>query len=258
MEGNSIDDILGGVEPEVVTPEVAEEPDAKPEPLRGPDGKFAKKEETGVSEPEVQPEAVPVPPTEPTNQLPREEYSVLRAVRDENKELKRQIAEIQRQMSQPQQPQVEYDFWENPQQYLQSQFSQFGEKLFNQFEQRQQAQRIDASEAAARAKYGDFDEALIAFENAVQANPRLAVEMAQAPDPAEYAYSKGKTALAINTVGSIDQLKAQIRAELEAELKATVPGVKPILPSTTAADGSVAGRGSPQWAGPTSINDILG
>jgi hypothetical protein len=84
--------------------------------------------------------------------------------------------------------------------------------------------------------------------------------MAQAPDPAEYAYSKGKTALTLESVGSIDALIANERAKWEAEARAafTPSAPRPVLPSTTAADGSVGARTGPVWSGITPITDIIG
>jgi hypothetical protein len=246
-------------EPEVQT-EAEPVTDERP---RGPDGKFIAKEPTGVETPLAEVAAEPVPPTEPTNQLPPHEYAALKDERRKRQEAEARAAAIEahyanlarQQQAAPQQPQV--DFWDNPQEYLQGQFSQFGQQLFQQFEQRQQAARIDQSEAAARARHQDYDQAFQAFSEAVQANPRLAAEMAQAPDPAEYAYSKGKTALALEQAGSIEAIIAAERQKWEAEAKAAFQPVKPTLPSTTAADGSVAGRGMPQWAGPSDLGDIL-
>ena len=266
MEG-TIGDFLSD-EPQPETEVVAEAPqEAEPVtegPARGPDGKFVKKEETGVETPEVAaaPTPEPVPPTEPTNQLPKEEYSALRAVRDENKELKRQLDAIQRQMMQQPQPTVEQqqtpEFWEDPQGFMASEMNRFGQTLLQQWEQRETARRLDASEKRAQAKYADYDEAFAAFEQAVQTNPQLAYQLAQADDPGEFAYAKGKTALEIQRVGSIDELRAQIRAELEAEARASFqPKPQVTLPSTTAADGSVAGRGQPQWGGPSALGDLL-
>lgn len=263
--GQSIGEMLSGepeaeAQAEVAEPEVQTE--AEPETVerpRGPDGKFIAKE-TGVetpAEPET-PAAEPVPPTEQTNQLPKEEYTALRAIRDENRELKNRLAAIERQQAQkpePQQPPV--DFWDDPQSFMDQRFSQMGQTLLQQWEQKQQVQRINASEDAAKAKYADYDEAYEAFAQAVQANPRLAVELAQASDPGEFAYAKGKTALEIQRVGSVDELRKQIRAELEAEARAQIQP-QPKLPSTTAADGSVGARTGPSWSGPTPLSDMLG
>jgi hypothetical protein len=264
MSEQSIGDILDGnePEPEAVTEEVTEQPEAveeQPETVerpRGPDGKFIAKD-TGVEAAEA---AEPGPPPEQTDQLPPNVYAPLKAIRDENKELKAAIAALQQQARAPQ-PQVQaqppVDFWDDPQAFLDTRLSGLGEELLERFEQRQQARRLDVSEQAAKAKYPDYDEKFAAFEQAVQLNPKLAYELAQAPDPGEFAYSRGKTALEIQRVGSIDELKAQIRAELEAEARAAIQPVRQALPSTTAADGSVGSRSGPEWVGPTSISDIL-
>jgi hypothetical protein len=245
-------------QPEVQTeagPETAERP-------RGPDGKFISKE-TGVEtqEPPVA-EPEPVPPTEQTNQLPPAEYAALKDERRKRQEaearaqaIEAHYAQLSRQQ-QPQQPPV--DFWDDPQSFMDQRFSSMTEQLFQQWEQRQQVQRINASEEAARAKYADYSDAYSAFEHAVRLNPMLATELAQAPDPGEFAYRKGKTALEIQRVGSIDELRAQIRAEVEAEARAAIAPAKPVLPSTTAADTSIGARSGPAWSGPRPIDQLLG
>jgi hypothetical protein len=247
---NSLDEILGGEPlPEVVPEPVVEAVETQPETIerpRGPDGKFISKE-TGV-EPQAPTEQVP-PASQPSDQLPKDEYVALRAVRDENRDLKRQIEAIQQRLAQPQaQPQQPpVDFWDDPHGYMSQQFNQFGQTLLQQFEQRQRAERFDASEQAAKAKYADYSDAFGAFEQAVQANPQLAVQMAQSDNPGEFAYSRGKTALTLNQVGSLDAYESQLRAKWEAEVRASVP--TPTLPPTTAADGSVGTR----WPHPSAV-----
>jgi hypothetical protein len=258
----NLDEVLKS-EPEQEAPEPIVTPpsdivDPPSDRVRDEKGRFAKKDETGV-EPQPQAPVESEAPPAPQSQLPPDIYEPLKAVRNENKELKRQLEMIQRQMQAPPQPrQPTPEFWDDPQGFMSAEMSRFGETLLQQWEQRQQIQRIDASEKAVRAKYADYDEAYQAFEQAVQANPRLAYELAQSDDPGEFAYSKGKAALAIQSVGSLDALKAQIRSEIEAELKAAIPQPKPVLPSTTAADGSVGGRSGPSWSGPTPLTQILG
>ena len=267
----SIGDILNDEQPtpENDTPETPEanteagQPAPDSGPARDDKGRFAPKE-TGVEQPQPAPAetASEAPPAPQPDQLPREVYEPLKAIREENRGLKdelrqmrEQFARMQQQPQPQQQPPV--DFWDDPHAYMATQFNQFGQTLLQQWEQRQQAQRFDAAEKAARSKYADYDEAFSAFESAVQANPRLAAELAQATDPGEYAYRKGKAALALQSVGSLEEYEAQLRAKWEAEVKAAVPTPKPVLPSTTAADGSVGARNGDGFAGPTPITDIL-
>jgi hypothetical protein len=232
--------------------------DPPSERLRDEKGRFAPKE-TGVETQAETPPATEAPPA-PANQLPQDVYEPLKAIRNENKQLREQLAAIQQQLTQrPQaQQQPAADFWDDPQSFMDHRMAQLGDELFQRFEQRQQAQRLDASERAAQAKYADYPDAFAAFEQAVQTNPRLAVEMAQSADPGEYVYRTGKAALTLSSVGSLEEYEAQLRAKWEAEVKAAVPTPRPILPSTTAADGSVGARTGPAWSGPTSLNQMLG
>lgn len=266
MENKSIDDILSN-EPdetpaeapakEEVTEQIVDQPEAKADGReRDEFGRFKPKEETGVKQETA--EQVTAPPADQSNgQLPPQEYAALRAIRDENKELKRRIESFEAALTKPPQaPQQPVGFWDDPDAFLEQRDSKIVDELFQRMEQRQQVQRMEQSEAQAKAKYADYDEAFQAFSQAVQANPRLAHELAQVPDPGEFAYSKGKAALALEKFGSIDDLLKAERAKWEAEVKASMPTLT--LPGTTAADGSVGGRSGPEWAGPKPLGQILG
>lgn len=261
----NLDEILKNEpEPEAATTPAAEAPivdapsgkaDPPSERLRDEKGRFAPKE-TGVQEQpavEAAPATSEVPPT-PPSQLPQEEYSALKDERRKRQELERRLQMMEQQLRQPVQPQQPaVDFWDDPQRFM----SSFGESLLQQWEQKQTVQRIDASEKAAKAKYADYDDAYEAFEQAVQINPRLAYELAQQPDPGEFAYRKGKDALALQQFGSVEAMIAAERQKWEAEIKAAAPIPKPSLPSTTAADGSVGARTGPDWSGPAPLADYL-
>lgn len=270
--GKNIDELLNDdTTEEAPAPEVTEETQEAPEPEtdgqpRGPDGKFASKEEKGV-EPTEQVEQVEPPSTK--SELPQDVYEPLKAIRNENKELKAQLEQQAQQMqaffahqqqaqaqAKPKEPEV--DFWEDPQAFIQRQFQQFGPQLMTQFQQQQQTSRLEQAEAAFRANHPDFDEKLAAFGKAVATNPALRDEMLSAADPAQFAYERGKTALELQSVGSIDELKAKLRAEWEAEAKAALNPHQPNLPASTATDGSVGARTGPAWSGPKPMNELLG
>jgi len=264
-EGTSLDDILNGTEPEAVATPEPEQQAAEPQPEpdngqpRGPDGKFLPKE-TGVEQPQAAaPAAEPVPPTGQQG-LPPEEFKALKEERRKRQELERQIADMQQQFAARQQAPSEQvpEFWENPDAAMQARLEQFGSTLMQRWQQQQQAERIDASEQQARSKYADYDDAFHAFRQAVQANPMLAQEMARSNDPAEYAYRKGRTALELERVGSIDELLKAERQKWEAEARQAVqPAPAMSFPSSTVTERSVGGRTGPAWAGPTPLNDIL-
>ena len=262
----TIGDMLNDVpEPEAVTEEVTEQPaaheEAKPETAerpRGPDGKFISKE-TGV-EPTAE-AAEPVPPTEQTDRLPQAEYAALRDERRKRQELEQRLAAIEAQQLQaPPQgltPQQEVDFWDDPKAFMSNMTGQLRNQILNDLRHEQHIERLNTSEAAARSKYADYDEKFAAFSQAVQLNPRLAQELSRAPDPGEFAYGRGKTALEIERHGSIDALLAAERLKWEAEVKAAIqPQTR--LPSTTAADGSVGARTGPEWAGPAPLSQMIG
>lgn len=247
MSENSLDNILTG-DDEPVIEEVAEvtetvEEPVKPEPVRDDKGRFAPKGEDGAS---------PAPQTEP--ELDHKAVLGERRRRQEAearlREYEARLAAIEQQQAPP-----TPEFWEDPQSFMDQRFSKLGEELFQRWEQRQQAQRIDASEAEARSKYGDYDDALEAFTRAVQINPQLGYQMAQSHNPGEFAYNKGKAALALNEVGSIDEMRARIRAEVEAELKAQRPA--PTIPETLADAPAAGAPASAPISAPPSLGDIL-
>lgn len=255
-----LDDLLNGTPTEAPAEVIAETP-SEPETIgqpRGPDGKFIPvTQETGVETPQEAP-AEPVTPTEPVDEVQRGQYAALKDERRKRQEAEARIANLERQFQAAQQatqPEPEIDFWDNPQRVIATQVQRAVSEALAAEKQQQQAQRIDASEVAARVKYADYDDAFHAFRQAVQANPVLAQQMASASDPAEFAYTKGKTALDLERVGSIDELLRAERAKWEAEARAAMP--TPTLPATTAADGSVGGRSGPAWAGPGTLNDYL-
>lgn len=263
--GKNIDELLNDEQTEDLNPKIEPEQEAAPAeestgPVRDEHGRFAKKEETGVAAEPAQ-ETSEAPPA-PRQELPQDVYEPLKAIRNENKELKAQLEQMQAfmaQQSQQRQPkEPDPDFWDDPQAFIQRQFQQFGPQLMSQWQQQQQIQRIDQSEQAFRASHPDFDEKLAAFREATQANPRLAQEMMQAPDPAEFAYSRGKTALELQRYGSVDQLLAAERAKWEQEAKAALNPHAPSLPNSTASDSSVGARTGPAWSGPKPLGELLG
>lgn len=231
-------------------PEVTEQPEGQP---RDEHGRFAS-QQTGEPQPEQAAEEVT-----PTNPIPDDQFKGYLTEKRKRQELERQIADMQAQFSQFQaqqrSPEPEPDFWDNPQQAIASQVQQAIRQAMEEQQHMQQVERINASEAAARAKYDDYGDAFSAFQQAAMANPALIQQMTRESDPAEFAYRKGKTALQLEQVGSIDELIRNERAKWEQEARAAIPAQS--FPSTTATDGSVAARTGPAWSGPAPIGDLL-
>lgn len=263
----SIDELLSD-EP-VEAPEIVDTPEPEAEAPAEADGqprdehgRFAPKQ-TGVDgEPEAEQPEEPEAGPPPADQLPKDVYEPLKAVRNENKELKEAIAAMQAQMAQfqqkPAQAEPEVDFWDNPSAVMAREAKQAAQIAIREFQQQQTMERINASETAAKGKYADYGDAFSAFQQAASANPVLIQQMTGASDPAEFAYKTGKRAMELEQVGSLDALIAAERAKWEAEAKAAIPVPQQTFPSTTAADGSVGSRSGPTWAGPTPIDQIIG
>jgi hypothetical protein len=246
--GKSIDEMLGDepeTQPEAVVeeaPEVVEE--AQPETVeraRGADGKFVSKEAEAPAE-------------APTDQLPREEYGVVRAIRDENKELKAQLAAIQERLSaQPQAPAAPPpSIWEDEQAW-QENFGQTvaGQAAFNA--------RLDTSEMLAAQAYSDFEEVRPKILEHMASNPALQQQVLGDRHPWNKAYQIVKNHEKMQALGAVDldDLKSKLEAEIRAKLLEEAPQRLPSAPPTISGDRSVGSRTGPAWAGPKSIEEML-
>lgn len=212
-------------------------------------GRFAPKE-TGE---ETAPEASPAP--EPQSTIPETALLGERRRRQEAErerdELRAQFAQFQRQ---PQQPQEMPDFWENPNAVISNQVDQAVSQALQRWQVQQLQEKADMAEAAARAKYQDYDDAFAKFREQIEVNPSLIQQMRQASDPAEFVYQRGKQAI---DMADPDTYRAKIEAEVRAKLEAEMLARPQSLPQTTAGLRSVAGRGGPEWTGPTDLKSIL-
>lgn len=257
-EGTSLDSILddapeGTVEAKTVeaAPETAEQPQEAPEgPLRGPDGKFIPKAETGV-EPEETQEAVP-----PTDKLPKEDYKAIREEREKRQKLEAELealkAQFQQQPKEP--PPPPPSMWEDEQgwqQHLQQQFLQQADQL----------SRINASEMAARAQNPDFQEMFDLFNEMAVQNPSVVQQAMQDPHPWGKAYQIAKSHKSMQELGAVDvaDLEAKLREKIMAEMQtAQVPVQRPSVPPSLTGERNVGSRTGPAWAGPKPLTDLLG
>jgi ribosome modulation factor len=185
-----------------------------------------------TAEPVEEPQAEPVEhdagedehPAVTTKQVP------LAALKDERKkrqQLERELAEMRGKVegltarnqdqtpkaSEPEPQQSEEEFFKSPVQFTQ----QVVQRALSQ-------QRLELSEAMAREKYEDYDDAVQAFVEAAKTNPALIAGMRSATLPAEYAYRSGKTYQEVSKYGGDiatmrEQMRKELRAELEAEAK---------------------------------------
>ena len=251
-EYENMDDFLEGTpqetEQEVVeeeAPIVETEGEKDPEPPTG--------EEDQPKEEEPQPEAQPT-----VEELVARANAFQRKAEDEVRKRQQIEAYIQQQQSQAQEEKPE--FWDAPEEMIESKIQQVRQEIGQEF----QSRLLNMSEASARSRHEDYQEKFEVFSQMVQRDPAIYQQMIQQPDPAEYAYRAAKRLVDIQSIGDIDsfkeQTRAEIRAEIEAEVKAdfekrlnqadNLPG------SFSEKSSKVAPRG--EWAGPTSLNSILG
>lgn len=263
--GTSLDDILND-EPTVEVAEPAETIGQE----RDEQGKFAAKDEPGEEQQE-QPAQVEPPATEQEqSHIPMAALKDERTKRQQLEEQYRQAAERLQQYESyfqqlnayqeeqgPPDPQVDPAGYA---QYVSEQARQAAQANVQQYGQQYVVQaRVDVSEMMARQKWTDYDEKVQVFKEAVASNPFLVQELQNAPDPATYAYNAAAKILEARTYGSNagpsrEQLEAEIRQKIMAEIGIN----KPQAPTSLATERSVGSRSGPAWAGPTSLDDLLG
>lgn len=98
--------------------------------------------------------------------------------------------------------------------------------------------RCDMSQEMMRQTHADYDEVESLFVEMAEANPALAIQLANHPFPARFAYQQG----------------SRVR-EL---LKAGDPQLHPALPESLAEAPSASPRQAAKWSGPKPLKQILG
>lgn len=238
MDRKSLDDILdGNDEPEVVEQPQEPETGVEPEPEGEPDG---------------QPEAVP--PT--ANKLPQDVYEPLKAVRSENQQLKEQLEALRQEIQQKEQkpPEPAPDLWENTEGWQ----NHFGGQVVNQAVQAASYEnKLSTSEFYARKNIEGFEQAWGELNKWLSDNPAIAQQAAADYDPWGFAYRQYNNAKTIQELGATDvaTLEQQLREKIMAEMQANVPATVPPSLSTKR---NVGSRSGPAWAGPKSLDELLG
>ena len=248
----SLDELLGGDAPEPIDMPEAEAPAEAPEPAveaqpRDESGRFASK---GV---EPQEPADTVPPTD--KGLPKDVYEPLRAVRDENKQLRAALDALESQIASLQQPKEP----EAPPPSVWEDENAWGGNLVSQAVQQATLNaRLDMSEMMVRQANPDFEEVKAEFLRLAEANPTLRQQALSDPHPWNKAYQIAKNHRTMQELGSldVDALKAKMREELMAEIQGQAPA-RPSVPPTLANERNVGTRTGPAWSGPKSLDDLL-
>ena len=128
-------------------------------------------------------------------------------------------------------------------------------------------QKFAMSKIMAERDHDNYAEMEAVFIEAVQENPALRQAMNQHPHPSEFAFQEAKKIVAMQEIGDDpaafrDQtrkdIEAEVRAEIAAENKTAAEKAKlDNIPQSLTGEVSVADRGKPAYAGPSSIKEIL-
>ncbi len=240
FEAKPLDEMLNDA-----PPAVEEQPVDDGQP-RDEHGRFAPK---GVEE-----SAPPAP-----DKLPQDVYEPLKAVRDENKQLKEKLADFEARLNQQQNPPAPPpDMFEAPEDWQQH----FGGQVVNTaIQQATLNSQLQISEMLNRRDNADFDDMKAVFLELAEQNPSLRQEALADPDPWSKAYKIAKTHKTMQELGATDvqSLEAKIREKVLAEMQQQVPPVtRQGLPPTLAAEQNVGGRTGPAWSGPKPLSELLG
>ena len=145
--------------------------------------------------------------------------------------------------------QPQRNFSDDPAAYVEQMRAEFASEVANI--------RTEALQAAARARYQDYDEKEQAFISLAQSNPYLVAQLRQASDPAEFAYRTAEYHLALQeSGGSLDALKKRIAEELAQSKAADHDAKRNALPKTLAGAGGTGRRSGQVFTGPTGLDDI--
>ncbi len=241
MENTPLDDLLNDETP-AVEEQPVETPEAKAERERDEQGRFVSK---GVED-----GAPPAP-----DKLPQDVYEPLKAVRDENKELKAKLAEIEQRLQPP--PAPAPDMFEAPDDWQQH----FGGQVVTQAVQQARLNaKLDMSEMMVRQANPDFEDMKEAFLALAEQNPSLKQQALADPHPWNKAYQIAKNHKAMQELGATDveSLRAKIREELMAEMQGQIPAVtRSVIPPSLTAEQNLGSRTGPAWTGPKPLDELL-
>ena len=214
-------------------------------PVRDEQGRFAPK---GV---EPQETAEPVPPTEPVDKLPPEEFAGLKDERRKRQEAEQRAAALEQQLQSLQQPPAPPpSIWEDEQ----GAFQHHADSIAAQASLNA---RLDMSEMLASQNHDDFDDMKAKFIEMMGMNPALQKQALEAKHPWEKAYQIAKNAATAAELGAtnVAELEAKIEARIRGELAQAAPAQA--IP-TTLADAQSGRTGHATAPAPMTLKDILG
>lgn len=178
----------------------------------------------------------------------------MREEREKRQNAERQLREFQQKQSAP-----PPDPWTDLPGALQSQASQFEERLF--------IERCNLTEETARDKHADYEEVRDVFLEEAQANPALMAQMRNERNPAAFAYREGLRIRELKEVnGDFSAYKSKLEKSIEERVRKELSATKPIVATgntvtTPAVPASLNSEGSPAavdgYSGPKPLKEIL-
>lgn len=146
---------------------------------------------------------------------------------------------------------------DQPQQTFTANPAEYVEEMRRQFDEKVSAIRVEALQAAARARHEDYEEKERVFVELAQSNPYLVAQLQQAQDPAEFAYKTAEYHIAMQEAGgSLDALKKRLSEELAQEKQASFQAKAQAIPKTLAGATGTGRRSAQVFSGPTGLDDI--
>jgi hypothetical protein len=206
-------------------------------------------------EPEQTPEPEPKPSEPPSDKLPEDVYKPLKAVRDENKELKQrldQLEQLRREADANKEPEKpKPTIWEDDQAWQQD----FGGQVVSQAVQvASYENKLSTSEFYARKNLEGFEEKWDDLNSWLKENPAVAEKASADYDPWGFAFRQYKNQQDLADIGDVESYKQRVREELMAELQQSQ---QPTVPPSLSTQRSVGSRGGPAWNGPKPLGDLL-
>lgn len=181
-------------------------------------------------------------------------------------DLQAQFADLQKKISQPQQPPPQMqeetppDPWIDPQGALEYQQRHFQQQIF--------ATRLVTSEEVVRQQKPDYDEVANVVAEEVLRNPGLKQQILNHPFPAKFVYEVGHKIKMFREIGNDPAAyKAKVIADWQAQNQQQAPQAqtptqdapKLSVPKSLAGTPSAQPRApNGQWTGSASLDDILG
>lgn len=204
----SLDEVLSGAEPKAPAAAVEPPGDKPTETTLKPDDK-----PLDVTKPD---DKAPPPDAKKVEAEPKEDWTKA-AVLDERRkrqELERKLAELEGKKApaadQPKRP----DLFEDPEGALNGVKTEIRMELF--------AARIEQSQELMRSLHTDYDELETEFYDLAKDNPILLKGIAEAKNPAKYAYDMAQKARQFTAISDTDKYRAEIEAKHLADIEARV------------------------------------